>query len=149
MNNIILVLVSLLLFSPIFSYAQEELTMRSMAADQLYQYGQAIYDRGNYDEAARVFSKVLAMDSRHEGALGYAKELKKKGKTIEIPASIKPIQDAQTDVNANLKQDIRQVDKNIERLKEEVADLHTQIVEGQKDLPNNNEKNLANKDKSK
>src|SRR5262245_28518546 len=76
------------------AYAKPAMSMRSMAVEQLYQYGRATYDRSNYPEAAKIFSRILVMDPQHEGALDYAKKLQKKGQNVVIP--VRPIVDTVT-----------------------------------------------------
>lgn len=84
MKKSIFVLVFLLVF-PHIVQAQEKNSVRSMAVDQLYQYGEAIYDRGDYPQAAQIFTRILAMNPSHAAAIGYAKKLNQKGEHITIP----------------------------------------------------------------
>ncbi len=145
------------LICPQLSYAQQEMSMRSMAVAQLYEYGQAIYDRGDYSQAAKVFSRILAMDPEHAGALDYAKELKKKGEFVIVP--VKPVSSAATPVitktpqatqqeptettdsiptDEDLKQYIEKTDQAVDRLQSDIAQLRTQIFQTQKDAGHKN-----------
>ncbi len=128
-------------------YAQSNVSMRTIAADQLYQYGQAIFDRGNYSEAAVIVSRVLKLAPQHEGARQIAEKLNKKGARITIPpAPVQPEvkavvtqvkktitnpQPQQSMTNQDLHQDIQSANQAIDTLKSEVADLRSQLSQGQ------------------
>ena len=134
-----LILVSLLFtFTvPFQIYAQEPISMRSMAAQQLFQYGQAVYERGDYSQAAIIFSKVLQFDPDYQEARAYAQKLNKKEEHVTIaPARIKKI--IPTSDNDDLKKDIAEADQSINSLKIQISDLRNQIVQGHGDLPRNN-----------
>ncbi|MBF0489938.1 MAG: hypothetical protein HQL15_04895 [Candidatus Omnitrophica bacterium] len=85
MNKCYLALLSLLLLLPSVSQAQSGPSIRTLAIEQLSQYGKTIYDRGDYSEAAVVFSRILAMDPQNQEAIFYANNLNKKGETVVIP----------------------------------------------------------------
>ena len=159
MKKIFSIFISIFLLCPVLSHAQQMATMRTMAVDQLYQYGQAIYDRGEYAEAARVFSRILAMNPDHEGAVSYAKALKKKGTNVVIPARSYLVAtnhqmgpsdfSDSSDMNGDLRKNIQEADQVVEKLRKEVADLSVQIAQGQKNFPSNNDKDVVHKDQSK
>src|SRR5436305_1589672 len=67
------------------SLAQPSTSPRSLVVEQLSVYGQAIYDRGDYVQAAQIFSKILSLDPQNKKALYYADHLKKKGQIVLIP----------------------------------------------------------------
>ena len=83
-KNIFLVIV-FLSFSSLNALAYENPTMRSMAAAQLFEYGKALYERGDYPQAAEIISKVLDMDPTHSKAIKIAKTLNQKGEHITLP----------------------------------------------------------------
>jgi TolA-binding protein len=84
MSKIFLAVLFLFL-APSLSFPQQPLTTRTLAAEQLFQYGQAVYDRGDYSQAAQIFSRVLVLSPNHPEALGYVKNLKKKGQVVIVP----------------------------------------------------------------
>ena len=141
--------------------AQNQDSMRSMAVNQLYQYAQAIYDRGDYPQAATIFSRILSMDPAHSGARSYAAKLNKQGEQIAIPSMpvaviVEPIivtppkmvkktvepskeeapkQEVKaTYNNEDLKKDLQDADQSIAELKDQVAALRNQISQGQKEF---------------
>jgi tetratricopeptide (TPR) repeat protein len=141
--------------------AQNHPSMRSMAALQLFQYGQAVYERGDYSQAAIVFTKLLSMDPNNEAALKYARKLNSKGEHIAIPVSVikapvvrakkalravmqTPLKDKQVVTQQvqvselsdqmDLKQDINEANLAIEQLKNQVFQLRQQITQEPKDL---------------
>lgn len=60
--------------------------MKSLAVEQMYEYAQAVYQRGDYAQAAVIFKRILAMHPNHEGAIEFATSLNKKGQHITIPS---------------------------------------------------------------
>ena len=129
---------TVLLVLPGFSYAQQVVNLRSLAIDQMYLYGETIFQRGDYSEAAKVFTRILEMSPNNKGALGYAKALNKKGEHISIPERYAGIESASelravvradlTDPNSDLKQDIRETDEGIQQLKNDISNLHQQLA---------------------
>ncbi len=164
MKKIFPIIVLILLLIPFtVNAAQDQGSMRSLAVTQLYQYAQAVYDRGDYAQAATIFSRILAMDPANSAARSYAKKLNAKGQQIVIPpmptnpviasAPImvtpkgvvkkiveQPKKEATQEVtkstynNEDLKNDLQEADRSIGELKSQVAALRSQIAEGQKDL---------------
>ena len=147
MRKFYLAFFSLLLMAPAFCYAQQEITTRSLAVAQLSEYGQAIYDRGDYPQAAIIFSRVLRMDPNNKEALGYANTLKKKGQDVFIPASAVAVQskvsqieqpvivkEVPIDPNQDLKQEIQTTDQAIESLKVEVSNLREQAANAEQEV---------------
>jgi len=49
--------------------------MRFLTVNALMQYGQKLYDRGDFNEASAVFNHVLVYDSHQAQALQYLKEM--------------------------------------------------------------------------
>jgi TolA-binding protein len=152
-----LIVVFFLLAAPSLSFAQQ-VSLRFMAAEQMFIYGQAIFDRGDYVEAANVFKRILAILPDHEGAISYAIELNKKGQHIAIPVPppvvkvVKPVAaqsivakpvatvpppvvvQVSSEPNDDLKQSIKQADLTIEKLKTDIIHINTQISQGQRDF---------------
>jgi len=60
------------------SFAQNNAqAMRFLTVNALMQYGQRLYDRGDFDEATAVFDHVLTYDGHQVQALQYLKEMGK------------------------------------------------------------------------
>lgn len=146
--------VCIVLLFPALSHAQQHSTMKTLALDQMYQYGQATYDRGDYKQAAIIFTKILSMNPTHIGAVHYANTLREKGEVVIIPAlaampevpkaEIQPIMAKTVSMNNNLdlKQDIQETDEAIQKLKTEVSDLRAEIAKGQQDFTDSKKENL-------
>ncbi len=122
------------------TYALEPVSMRTLAIEQMYIYGEAIFDRGNYPEAAKVFSRILAIMPDYKETIGYAEALNKKGQHVVIP--IRPVvveslpsavalKTDLSDPNGDLKLDIQATDERIEKLKKDISNLNQQIATGQ------------------
>ena len=139
-----------LLAVPAVSFGQQ-VSMRMLAAEEMFVYGQAIFNRGDYVEAANVFRHILKILPSHEGAISYAVELNKKGQHIDIPVQpLKPAQkhevkkaakpqeqaapQAPIDPNGDLKQKIVQADKTIGQLQKDITAINTQITQGEKEF---------------
>ena len=159
-NKILLTLVFLSLNS-FNASAQENPTMRSMAAAQLFEYGKALYERADYAQAATIVSKVLSMDPQHTQAISIAKSLNKKGEHITIPQEVvqevkiksaskvhiqtKPkmivksvaVKQPTIDVpqSNDLTKDIQDANESIKQLKMQVADLRGQLSQEGKTQP--------------
>lgn len=171
MKKLFFIVISCLLFSSV-SFAQQ--TTRTLAAQQLFLYGQAVYDRGDYPQAAVIISRVLQMDPTQKEALEYARNLKNKGLDVFIPltaearhpspevnqsipqpqpekpkklSQVLAKQSSETSQvpvpglvtvnfpdNTDLRQAIQDADAAIEKLKSDISDLRTQIVQGQKEF---------------
>jgi|GEM_PF-4677191 len=133
MRKILIFLTLILLLFPVISFAEKELNYKSLAVEQLYQYGQEIYDRGDYNQASRVFSRILVIQPNHEGALGYVEKLKSKGKDViaTTGADTNNEEDRAMEVsngsNDDLKQSIQAANEAINALKNDIAQLHVHI----------------------
>jgi hypothetical protein len=58
------------------SFAQNNMeAMRFLTVNALVQYGQKLYDRGDFNEACAVFNHVLTYDSHQAQALEYLKDM--------------------------------------------------------------------------
>jgi len=58
------------------SFAQNNMqAMKFLTVNALMEYGQKLYDRGDYNEACAVFKHVLAYDSQQPQALAYLKKI--------------------------------------------------------------------------
>ncbi len=138
MRKLCLVLFSSFLCSSLV-FAQPSSGVRALAIEQLCQYAQAVYDRGDYPQAAIIFSRILRMDPENQGALDYANQLKRRGQVVFIP--VKPVVVAVVpleppDPNGDLKQDIKISNEAIEKLQIEITDLRGQIVQNQQEPKN-------------
>lgn len=139
MMKIFYLCIGLVVGLPLLSQAQTP-SMREMAITQLYQYGQAVHDRGDDAQAALIISRVLIMDASHPGARKLAETLNKKGAHILIPAkpqpvTLKPVEQKSTVIPSkdqdDLKQQIAATDQAIEQLKNQVSELRNQLSQGQ------------------
>jgi hypothetical protein len=152
--------VCVVLSFPVLAQAQSNTTMRSLTVDQLYQYGQATYERGDYTQAAAVFTKILSLSPQHMEAIKYAVDLRKKGQLVIIPVgaenlqgSAKVMKPAETPAaavntdgtidNQDLKKDVQETDQAIDTLRQEVVILRAQIAKGQQDLANSKIENTT------
>ncbi len=86
MKKIVLIFVLCLgLASP--SFAQNNLEgMRFLTVTALMQYGQKLYDRGDFNEACAVFNRVLFYDAHQAQALQYLKDMGRA--SVPIPVSV-------------------------------------------------------------
>jgi tetratricopeptide (TPR) repeat protein len=67
------------------AFAQNNMqAMNFLTVTSLLDYGQKLYDRGDYDEACAVFNHVLAYDSKQPQALQYLKNM---GRAPAVSAS--------------------------------------------------------------
>jgi hypothetical protein len=145
MKKVFLALMLTLFVSPSFCQAQAT-SMRSLAAAQLFVYGEAIFDRGiDLPEAAIVCSRVLWLEPGHPGAMKIAQKLTKKGYPVHIPAYIpSPVVETPKEVVADkevshtedlsIKEDILKVDEDIQKMRNDVADLREKINNTEKDV---------------
>ena len=91
MRKIILALIgSVCLLWSSQSYAQEEhRTLKDLAIEAMQEYGVALYDRDNdpynYEEAARVFERILMYDPANRVARHYLELIRAKGFNVNIP----------------------------------------------------------------
>lgn len=75
MKKIALILIlSLSAAGPSFAQNNTE-AMKILTVNALMEYGQSLYERGDYSEATAVFNHVLAYDSHQVQALKYIKEM--------------------------------------------------------------------------
>ena len=74
--RIIVIILILCLSAVGSSFAQNNLeAMRFLTVNTLVQYGQQLYDRGDFKEACAVFNHVLTYDSHQAQALQYLKNM--------------------------------------------------------------------------
>lgn len=75
MKKIIYPLISCLLIAgPAFAQNNME-AMKFLTINALVQYGQKLYDRGDYNEAGAVFNHVLTFDDHQAQALEFLKQM--------------------------------------------------------------------------
>jgi tetratricopeptide (TPR) repeat protein len=114
MKKIVLILI-LCLSAARLSFAQNNMeAMRFLTINALMDYGQKLYERGDYDEASAVFNHVLTYDGHQAQALGYIKEM---GRSA-VPTLNK------VDVS-----DTGDLKKAIEAHKQVIKKLETQIMQ--------------------
>jgi hypothetical protein len=71
-----LLIFALCLFAAGSSFAQNNMQDRTLlTVNALMQYGQRLYDRGDYGEATAVFNHVLIYDAHQAQAWGYLKKM--------------------------------------------------------------------------
>src|ERR1039457_12956 len=88
MKKIALVLTLSLIFA-VPSFAQNNMEgMRFLTVNALLQYGQKLYDRGDFNEACAVFNHVLDFDGHQPKALQY---LKKMGHSPAPSITLQPV----------------------------------------------------------
>jgi len=125
--------------------------MRFLTINALMQYGQKLYDRGNFNEACNVFNHVLSFDGHQALALKYIKEMGRVPVTITIPApqpvSLSPAKTFLTlkrshelneskDVlfdNESLKRAIRIKKQRIEALRVQIMQMRLNLVSQSKE----------------
>ena len=148
MKKVLLAVFASLLLIPAFSFAQEQITVRSLAVDQLFEYGRAIYNRGDYPQAGVIFTRILKMDPQNQEALKYVEYLKKKGGGVmptnpipsiqafavekqHNPSDIEIFKDLRS--NQDLKQEISDSDQAIEKESNEIEGLRQLMKEHQQE----------------
>ena len=104
--------------------------MRFLTINALMEYGEKLYDRGDYDEASHVFNRILTFDSHQKKALGYLKEMghepsstqKKTFKENDAMLQTADILDTKI-----LKQAIEAKKKSIEKLKAQIMQMRANL----------------------
>jgi len=71
---VLIALITLSLSGPSFAMTNAE-GMKILTINALMNYGQKLYDRGDYSEASAVFNHVLVYDSHQPEALKYLKSM--------------------------------------------------------------------------
>ena len=87
--------------------------MRFLTIDALMDYGQKLYDRGDYNEASAVFKHILAYDSHQPQALAYIKKIGNKA-DISDTRALKRAIEAET-------QTIKTLQDQIMRMRADIA----------------------------
>ena len=102
------------------AFAQNNMqAMRFLAVDALMDYGQKLYDRGDYNEAGAVFKHVLEYDSNQPQALQYLKKIGQLPKpTVQVQANKVDISDAKA-----LKSAIEAEKQNIKTLQDQIMKM--------------------------
>ena len=111
------------IFGPSALGAQENpADLKELVITQIYEYAEELYDRRDYEEAARAFNHLLQLNPDYAPALAYMRKLgyQPQPKIELLPAvSIDP-----TDPNADLKAQIVAEDNAINILNKEMAQLY-------------------------
>lgn len=96
------------------AFAQNNMqAMRFLTIDALMDYGQKLYDRGDYNEASAVFKHILAYDSHQPQALAYIKKIGNKA-DISDTRALKMAIEAET-------QTIKTLQDQIMRMRADIA----------------------------
>ena len=114
------------------SFAQNNTqAMRFLTVNALVQYGQKLYDRGDYHEASAVFNHVLTFDGHQAQALKYLKNMQPQASKPFVPVPniivVRKLENQIVD-----KVDISDTDslkKAIEAKKQVIAQLRAQIIQ--------------------
>ncbi len=95
------------------SFAQNNMEgMKFLTVNALMQYGQKLYDRGDFNEARAVFDRVLTYDDHQVQALQYLKDMG------HLPVVEKPI---------GLKEAIEAEKKSIEELRGQIMRMRENL----------------------
>ena len=145
MKKVILFLVVLCFFLPNLAQSAQDLSARSLAADQLFIYAQAVYERGDKSQAERMFQRVLALNPKHPGAMRYVKDIKP-----ALPSSDEQLAHliqgtnnfmqstakldnfatnylSSSKTNAELQQNVQEADRAIAMLQSDIQELRNQL----------------------
>ena len=125
MKKIILVLIlSLFVARPCFAQNNLE-AMRFLTINSLMQYGQKLYERGDFDEACAVFNRVLAYDRHQAQALNYIKEMGRltPPSSSQIALPVVDVADTQS-----LREAIEAKKQVIEQLRSQITQLRENLT---------------------
>jgi hypothetical protein len=130
MKKIVLILI--LCFSTAgLSFAQNNTEgMKALTINALMEYGQSLYDRGDYNEATAVFNHVLTFDSHQAQALEYIKEMGSKVVEKSDAPALEIMDGPDTE---SLKQAIEAKKQSIEKLRAQITQLRANIKGSQAD----------------
>jgi tetratricopeptide (TPR) repeat protein len=113
MKKIILTLVLCLsVAGPSFAQNNTE-AMKFLTINALMQYGQKLYERGDFNEATAVFNHVLTYDGHQVQALEYIKEMRHSPVDISDTQSLKEAIEAKKQVIERLRNQIMQMRANL------------------------------------
>jgi len=88
--------------------------MRFLMVNAMMQYGQKLYERGDFDEATAVFNHVLVYDHRQPQAISYLKQMG------QGPTDTHDID--------SLRHAIEAKKRNIEKLKEQIRQMRANLA---------------------
>jgi len=123
MKNFVLSLI-LCLSAPAVSFAQNNIEgMRTLTVYALMQYGQNLYDRGDFDGATAVFDHVLNFDAHQARALRYLKDM---GRLYVAPPNkiANPVDLADT---KSLQEAIEAKKQSIEKLQSQIMQMRATL----------------------
>ena len=96
--------------------------MKQAAVAQIFEYGQNVYERGDYEEAANVFRHILKLDASFTPAQTYLDRMKEPGPRTETDIDLPPMPYiSSSENNADLKQQIAEEERAIHILKSETS----------------------------
>ena len=104
------------------SFAQEDADMqasKSLTINAMVQYGQELYNRGDYNQARAVFNHVLTYDNHQAQALEYIKEIGQ--------ASAQSLKMVVGDMES-LKEAIEAKKKTIEKLRIQIMQMRANLA---------------------
>jgi len=128
MKKIILIFIlCVFVAKPCFAQNNVE-AMRFLTVNALMQYGQKLYDRGDFDEACAVFNHVLIYDGHQAQALQYLKEMGHSPAVAPSPIvlQLKVSQSVPAPINIDV-MDTESLKEAIEAKKRSIEKLRTQI----------------------
>jgi len=114
----LIVILCLTLAGPAFAQSGME-AMRALTVNSMVEYGQKLFDRGDYNEASAVFMRVLTFDSSQPQALQYLRKIS----YLSLPAP-KAMDIKTVDVT-----DTKNMKAAIEVKKQRIKDLQAQIMQ--------------------
>ncbi|MBF0505040.1 MAG: hypothetical protein HQL14_08065 [Candidatus Omnitrophica bacterium] len=118
------------------SFAQNNIqAMRFLTVNALMEYGQKLYDRGDYNGACAVFKHVLAYDGSQPQALRYLKDMKRSVSSSASHALKPQVSDTNIEIQKKINISDKQELKNaIEAEKQLIKTLQDQITRMRSDI---------------
>jgi len=114
------------------SFAQNNMqAMKFLTVNALMEYGQKLYDRGDYNEACAVFKHVLAYDSQQPQALAYLKKIGRFSAVSVSPALPQEVSEPPVKVDVA---DTKTLKMAIEAEKQTIKTLQDQIMRMRADI---------------
>ena len=110
----------LLAVRPVYAQSNAQM-MHEIMLNAMTQYGQKLYDRGDFDEATAVFNHVLSYDNHEPHALEYLKDMGR----LPVPETLGP---ADILNDSYLKAAIAAKKASIEKLKSDIKQLRANIA---------------------
>ena len=139
-----LILCALLLTIMPLARAEQAESLRDMATQAMFEYGEKLYDRHDYKEAEHVFKRILVYDPQNAGAIAYLNNMHPDTvirrpmiiqavklpmpHPVEVPRQVQtPAVIVPASPNADLKEEIATQDRMIDELKQEIHRMQVEI----------------------